>query len=326
MRCLDGGKDAMPGARLARASLAGSLLFILALFAPVHASGQMTRRVRTQDGLSFALPTKFRPVQADSAAVRAMGPGEQLEASYRDDAAAAIQLYVLRNAAGTRSSLPLPSEAVAQEFTAGFIAGVRRRAVAAQPRVVTPAVYHPRRGAYALQYQVERHVAEAAGLFDAEPLTVEALAFVTRPAYIHVSIVAPSARAADAQALSRLILQSAQVPPKIKLEPSLLHELEPPISPRTAGRLVGALLGPLLVVVVIGGLLALWLGKLGVRASLAVPGVCAVVLLVIAVGAMRAPVFSIFTLIQCCAYPVTIACVLRPLTRWVAARVPSAAS
>jgi hypothetical protein len=330
--------------------------------------------VRTQDGVSFAVPANMLPE----------APAAGIEASYSDGGATPLQLTVVRKAA-SRRSLPMPSDQALRALSAGYLEGVRSRGSSNELFDWVPAVFYPRLGAYRVGYKVrapspvrqllqepdssaawlataragvdgrelrcvlsslldgsdaadsgwlverasaaaqrchwpvarvQQYIAQMQESFAARVLTTTGIAFVTRHAYIQVALTAPLSRAADVAAAERQLLDTAQVPSDIRLEPSLWNDVEA-LSPVVVGRLAGALFGPVLIVLLAGGALGWVLAKLGVRSPWTVPVICTGLLLLATLGALRTPVFSLFTVIQLLSYLAAVVFMRRPLTRWL---------
>jgi hypothetical protein len=172
--------------------------------------------------------------------------------------------------------------------------------------------------------RLEQYISETPTLFSPVVSAMTSIAFFTKAASIQIIVAAPVSRVADVQATAELIRSTAQLPANIQLKTSLLHDLED-WSPVVVGRLIGALFGPVFVVVIVGGAFSLLLVKLGTRGSIAFPAVCAVLLLLVALGSLRAPTLSVFTLIQYGSYLSTMLLTLRPITRWSSTRAAKAA-
>jgi hypothetical protein len=263
--------------------------------------------VRTRDGVSFALPASFReqPVPPQPSAQTA-----ELERAYLDSATPRIQIVISRDAAQLGRSLPPPSQQVVTEYTDGFVAGVQRTLKVSQILDVTQGTYDPERATFSLTLRAR--TADAIS-------SITSVAFFTRSALVQVLIVAANSRAEDARAIAAQVVSSSQISPESKLEVSMFHDFED-MSAFTFGRLLGAVVGPLFVVMLLGGLLAWLLTRAGTAPKLAAIAGCATTALIYVIGAVWSGDPSIFRILQVVSSLSSSALLVLPMNKWLTAR------
>jgi hypothetical protein len=263
--------------------------------------------VHTRDGVTFSLPASFReqPLPSQTSAQTA-----ELERAYVDSGSPPVQLFISRDSAQPGRSLPPPSEQVAKDYSAGFVAGVQRTVKLTQILDVTQSAYDPEHAAFSLALRARTGAAI---------VSIGSVAFFTRSAVVQVLIVAPNTRAADVHAIAAQVVSTSQVSPESKLEVSMFHDLEH-MSAFTVGRLLGAIIGPLLVVVLLGGLLAWLLTRAGTAPKLAAISGCAVTALIYVIGAVWSGDPSIFRIVQVVSSLSSSALLVLPINKWLTGR------
>jgi hypothetical protein len=273
------------------------------------AVGQPVRAVsvRTHDGVAFTLPASFReqPLPPQPSAQSA-----ELERAYVDGGSPPVQLFISHDSARPGRSLPPPSEQVAKDYTAGFVAGVQRTVKLTQILDVTQSAYDPEHAAFSLTMRARTGDAIA---------SIASVAFFTRSAVVQVLIVARNTREADVRAFAAQVVSTSQVSPESKLEVSIFHDVED-MSAFTLGRLLGALIGPVFVVVLLGGLLAWLLTRVGTAPKLAAIAGCAATALIYVIGAVWSGDQSTFRIVQVVSSLSASALLVLPINKWLRAR------
>ena len=277
--------------------------------ATAHASepGPGRLDVRTRDGVEFVLPGGFheRPLK-----LTASGHTAELEHAYDDTGVPPIEVFVTRDASQPNRSLPPASAAVVQDYSAGFVQGLTQTVKLGEVVKVTPGTYDPARAAFSIAVETRRGAAVS---------SVASIAFFTRNAIVQVLVVAPSVRAHDVSAIAAAILASSHISPGSMLEVSMFHDLED-MSAFTIGRLLGAIVGPSLGVLLLGGLLALLLTRVGTSPSLAAICGCALTVLTYASLGLMTGDLSIFVIVQLASAVLWSLLLLRPMRNWLVAR------
>jgi hypothetical protein len=263
--------------------------------------------VRTRDGVTFYLPASF-----SQRALPAQGstPAAELERVYVDTGSPPILLVVSRSSAQASRSLPQPSERVTSEYRAGFVQGVTQSMKVSQVLETTPGEYDPEHAAFTVTLK-----ARVAG--EIESLT--SVAFFTRSGSVQILIRAAEARDQSARALAKEIVTSSQIISEAKLEVSMFHELED-LSAFTFGRLLGAIVGPLIAVLLLGGGVGWLLTRAGTRATWAAMAGCAAIVLLYMVVGLGSGERSVFTMLQIVSVSLSSALLVKPLDRWLRAR------
>ena len=263
--------------------------------------------VRTRDGVAFSLPASFReqPVPSQPGAQTA-----ELEHAYVDSGSPPVQLFISRDSAQPGRSLPPPSKHVAMDYTAGFVAGVQRAVKLTQILDVTQSAYDPERAVFSLALRARTGAAIS---------SIASIAFFTRNAVVQVLIVARDTRAEDVRAIAAQVVSTSQISSESKLEVSVFHDLED-MSAFTVGRLLGAIVGPLFVVVLLGGLLAWLLTRAGTAPKLAAIAGCAATALIYVIGAVWSGDQSIFGIVQVLSSVSSSALLALPMNKWLRAR------
>lgn len=290
-----------------RTSLALGLISLLASLATTDVQAQI--RVRTEEGVSFALPADLHEIPVP-VAKQAGAQDTQMVHAYADASSPGVRVYVTRNTGQSNESLPRPSAEVTQSYSAGFMSGLQKTLQLTELREVTPGAYRPEHSAFSIAL---------AGRASGAELVIASVAFFVRAGLNQVLIVAPSERLTDVQKLAAEVLASSQIEPQAKLEASLFHELDN-MSAYGVGRLLGSILGPAVAVLVLGGLLAWLLMRLGTAAKLAAATGCGLTVLLYVIGGVWNTDYSLYRVFQVMSAVLASGCLLVPMHKWLSAR------
>jgi hypothetical protein len=295
------------------------LLMVSALLHSTTASGRARLlEVEQRDALTFQLPSTFRKVPLTEGALASA----QLEHAYADVGTPPLQVLVTRDAAQQARTLPYPSAEVTRDYAAGFTNGIAQHMRSAEVYEVSGSTYDPERAVFVVMFKT-RTSPRAGSVPSSSALA--SIAFFTRTALVQVFVIGPESRAQEVHATAKQIVSSSVIGAQNKPRASWLHELED-LSAFGLGRLVGAVLGPIIVVFLVGRLLALALTRFGTAPDIAAMVCCGLLIVTAVVGALVSDGVSIFSLLQLGSYTLSSVVAVRPLTRWLKSRPRPAAT